>query len=181
MQNQYRILGVPYDASLSQIRQAYRTLQLANHPDKTQHLPPAERQKREDFSKQVNSAWETLSEPSTRKKHDVTLNIHIHKPSTVDSVPPRSDPQSTPRSKPQSTPRSKPQSKSHFNSNFNPQSSPQPKPGPNPQSTPQPNPQPTREEKVRQRRKMKRGEPVTHRTSARAIRSGWAFCLDISA
>jgi hypothetical protein len=28
---------------------------------------------------------------------------------------------------------------------------------------------------------MKRGEPVTHRTSARAIRSGWAFCLDISA
>ena len=59
--NPYEILGVEKDASPDKIKKAYRTLCKEHHPDKGGNA---------DKFKEINSAYETLSDPDKKQKYD---------------------------------------------------------------------------------------------------------------
>ncbi|MBU6400072.1 MAG: J domain-containing protein [Verrucomicrobia bacterium] len=61
----YEILGVPRAASEEEIRKAFRTLARQYHPDVAKNKAAAE----EKF-KEINEAYEVLSDPEKRKKYD---------------------------------------------------------------------------------------------------------------
>ena len=63
----YQILGVPRQASTSEIKRAYRKKALDTHPDKNPDVPPE--QSAEAFHKVVE-AFEVLSDPSSRRQYD---------------------------------------------------------------------------------------------------------------
>jgi molecular chaperone DnaJ len=61
----YQILGVSRNASEKEIKQAYRRLARAHHPD----LNPGDKSAEAKF-KEINAAYEVLSNPEKRKKYD---------------------------------------------------------------------------------------------------------------
>src|SRR5882762_3477107 len=61
----YETLGVPKTASEDEIRSAFRKLARKYHPDTAQDKKSAE----EKF-KEINEAFEVLSDPEKRKKYD---------------------------------------------------------------------------------------------------------------
>src|SRR5215510_10543465 len=61
----YETLGVPKTASEDEIRKAFRTLARKYHPDVAKDKKSAE----EKF-KEINEAYEVLSDESKRKKYD---------------------------------------------------------------------------------------------------------------
>lgn len=60
----YEILGVPRDAGKEDIKRAYRRLARKYHPDVNKE-PRAE-----EYFKEINRAYEILSEPETRNRYD---------------------------------------------------------------------------------------------------------------
>lgn len=60
----YQVLGISRDATADQIQQAFRTLARRYHPDVNKD-PAAE-----DRFKEVNEAYQVLSDPQTRKRYD---------------------------------------------------------------------------------------------------------------
>ena len=65
-QDYYQILGVARTASESEIKKAYRKLARKHHPD----FNPNNKQAEEKF-KQVQEAYEVLSDADKRKKFDL--------------------------------------------------------------------------------------------------------------
>ncbi|XP_045123335.1 dnaJ homolog shv-like [Portunus trituberculatus] len=61
----YKILGVPRDASVNQIKKAYRRLAKEYHPDKNKDDPHAE-----DKFKDLGAAYEVLVDDEKRQKYD---------------------------------------------------------------------------------------------------------------
>lgn len=65
--NYYKVLGVPRNASRSEIKNAYRTLAKEKHPD---HAGGSER----EFSR-LQEAHAVLSDPNRRSQHDQELDL----------------------------------------------------------------------------------------------------------
>ena len=61
----YQVLGVSRNASDKEIKQAYRRLARKHHPD----LNPGDKSA-EDTFKEINAAYQVLSDPEKRKKYD---------------------------------------------------------------------------------------------------------------
>lgn len=61
----YEVLGVPKGAGTDEIQQAYRKLARKYHPPDVNKDPTAE-----DRFKEVNEAYQVLSDPDTRKRYD---------------------------------------------------------------------------------------------------------------
>ena len=61
----YKVLGVSKDASVSDIKKAYRKLAVKYHPDKN----PGDKTAEEKF-KEISQAHEVLKDPEKRKKYD---------------------------------------------------------------------------------------------------------------
>ncbi len=65
MKDYYEILGVPRNASQEEIKRAYRRLVRKYHPDLNKGDPEAEKR-----FKEINEAYEVLSNPEKRAKYD---------------------------------------------------------------------------------------------------------------
>jgi curved DNA-binding protein len=63
----YEVLGVPRTAPAEEIKRVYRQLARKHHPDLQ---PPAERAKASERFKEINEAYEVLSDPDKRAKYD---------------------------------------------------------------------------------------------------------------
>jgi curved DNA-binding protein CbpA len=70
----YELLGVPRKASGDDVRQAYRRLAREHHPDANPDAPEAE----ERF-KEIQQAYEVLSNPEKRRQHDERLRASSRK------------------------------------------------------------------------------------------------------
>src|SRR5688572_1660271 len=63
----YEVLGVPRTAKPEEIKRAYRKLARKHHPDTH---PAAERDKAGERFKEINEAYEVLSDPEKRSRYD---------------------------------------------------------------------------------------------------------------
>lgn len=63
----YKTLGVSKDCSASELKKAYRKLSLKHHPDK---VAPEKRQEAEAKFKEINEAYDTLSDDNKRTLYD---------------------------------------------------------------------------------------------------------------
>ncbi len=66
----YQILGVPPEASVEEIRSAYRFKVLAFHPDRFSGASDATRRRAEEELRAVNEAFAVLSDPQARMRYD---------------------------------------------------------------------------------------------------------------
>jgi len=65
MKDYYKILGVPRDAGIEEIKSAYRRLAMKYHPDRN----PGDKDAEEKF-KEITEAYEVLSSPEKRRRYD---------------------------------------------------------------------------------------------------------------
>lgn len=82
MLTHYQTLDVSRSADLGVIKKAYHKISLLHHPDKTVHLPDAERAQREQLFKFANVAFEVLSDPKKRKSYDQAIRTERSRPRT---------------------------------------------------------------------------------------------------
>lgn len=65
----YDALGLPADADPGAVRDAWRFLLTAYHPDRFRD--PAQRERAEEITKRVNAAWQVLGDPALRSRYDL--------------------------------------------------------------------------------------------------------------
>ncbi|WP_375561299.1 DnaJ domain-containing protein [Bernardetia sp. OM2101] len=70
MQNHYTTLGIPELASQEEAKVAFKRLAVEYHPDKNPNNPVAE-----ELFKQINEAYQVLSNPVAKENYDVTLRF----------------------------------------------------------------------------------------------------------
>jgi DnaJ-class molecular chaperone len=68
--NFYKVLGISRDAKPEEIRSAYRLLARRYHPDISGHQDPVR-------FREVQLAYDTLSDPESRERYDRTLETSI--------------------------------------------------------------------------------------------------------
>jgi len=66
----YKILGVQKDATESEIKKSYRKLALKCHPDRHANSSEEEKKAAENTFRDVNHAYEVLSDPKKKKMYD---------------------------------------------------------------------------------------------------------------
>ena len=71
MDNYYKILGVDPNASQVEIKERYRFLANAYHPDKFPN--DAHKQHAEEEFKKINQAYQVISVPAQRAEYDRSL------------------------------------------------------------------------------------------------------------
>ena len=74
MLDYYQVLGVARAAEIADIKSAYKKLALTYHPDKNPGNPAAE-----EHFKQVNEAYQVLSDPYKKASYDLLLNYREHR------------------------------------------------------------------------------------------------------
>lgn len=67
----YQILGIPSDAKDDEIKTAFRKLSLKWHPDKWVTGTDEEKKIAEDKFKEINEAYQVLSDPQKRREYDM--------------------------------------------------------------------------------------------------------------
>lgn len=70
MKDYYKILGVSEDVSPDELKKVYRKMALKYHPDHQQGKSDSEKKEAEDKFKEVNEAYETLSDQKKREEYD---------------------------------------------------------------------------------------------------------------
>ena len=70
--NYYKVLGVPIDASSSQIKAAFKKLALQYHPDVYKGTDAHERMR------VILQAYQTLSDPMARRRYDIQHSKHLN-------------------------------------------------------------------------------------------------------
>lgn len=73
MQTHYEILGVPRTASAMEISKAYRLLVVKYHPDR--HQENVLEELAQEKLKQLNAAYDVLSDPGRRSTYDTQLPL----------------------------------------------------------------------------------------------------------
>lgn len=81
MVNYYKVLGVPQNASSSDIKKAYHQLALQIHPDKN----PENKEAAEEKFKQVAEAGEVLSDAEKSNNYDKSRGNHSKRENRGDS------------------------------------------------------------------------------------------------
>ncbi len=70
MRNHYESLNVKRNASQAELKSAYRRLRSEHHPDRNKDPLATQRMQI------INEAWEVLSSPDRRRKHDAEIERH---------------------------------------------------------------------------------------------------------
>ncbi len=79
----YEILGVPKDASAQQIKKAYRSLALRNHPDR---VPDEKKKEAEEKFKEISEAYGVLSDAQKRQMYDQFGHAGIDQRYTTEDI-----------------------------------------------------------------------------------------------
>lgn len=72
--NLYGALGVAENASADDIKKAYRKIAVANHPDKTKHLPKEQQDASAEVFRKAAEAYEVLSNDQKRTSYNAHIN-----------------------------------------------------------------------------------------------------------
>lgn len=79
----YEILGVPKNATLQEIKKAYRSLALKHHPDR---VPAEQKAEAEQKFKEISEAYGVLSDPKKRSMYDQYGHAGIDQQYTTEDI-----------------------------------------------------------------------------------------------